>query len=226
VLILDVSHGGDVILTQKELSNFKDLKGKTVGLEKNSMGIHVLSRALGVNDMQIEDINLKIVEGYEHINAFDNQKVDGIVTYEPMRTKLLKKGANEVFNSKQMPNEIIDVLIVRKAFLETHIKQVTQLIEGWYKSLAFYKEHPEKSRLIFSQRLNLDTQGVKNAFNSILIPSKQENLEFFTPNDPSVLKIAKDIETLMLKNNYLQDSINTQSLLDYDRSLLSDMNRE
>ncbi len=46
VLVMDVSHGGDVILGQAGLQDMRDLKGKRVGFEDTALGAYVLARAL------------------------------------------------------------------------------------------------------------------------------------------------------------------------------------
>ncbi len=226
VLIMDVSHGGDVIISQKDLPQFQDLKGKTVGLEKSAMGIQVLARSLEVNHMTLQDIKVKMLEGFEHERAFKEKKIDALVTYEPIRSKLLQQGAQEVFTSKEMPNEIIDVLIIRKEYLETHLEEIAELTDKWYQALAFYKEHPKESKLIFSKRLNLNAKDLDSVFEGLIIPSRQQNLEFFNPSVPSLITISKEMEKLMIKNKYLKKSIDIESLIDYDRSLFIRSDKE
>jgi len=219
VLILDVSHGGDVLLSQESITHFQALKGKTIGVEKSAMGLQVLARALEVNHMQANDIKIRTFEGYEHEQAFKNQDIDALVTYEPIRSKLLQNGAHELFTSKEMPNEIVDVLIVREEYLKTHLKPIAELIDKWYRSLAYYQQHPKKSHKIFTRRLNLKEEDIDDVFRGLLIPNKQENLEFFKPSAPSIITISKDIVKLMRTNGYVHSDIKVESLIDYDRSL-------
>ena len=223
ILVLDISNGGDVIISQKGLTKFEALKGKTVGLENSTMGLHVLSRALTINNMRIEDIKIKKYEGYEHEKAFEERSVDAIVTYEPMRSVMLNSGAHELFSSKQMPDEIIDVLIVREEYLSKHPKQIKNLITNWYKTLKFYEDYPIESDKFFAKRLKLNQKDVKETFETIILPTISENFDFLNTENAQLLKISEDIEQLMLNNKQVEDKADVGALLDYDLSLIYDI---
>jgi NitT/TauT family transport system substrate-binding protein len=41
-------------------------------------------------------------------------EIDAAVTFEPMRSRLKAAGARVVFSSASLPNEILDVLVIRQ----------------------------------------------------------------------------------------------------------------
>ena len=225
VLVLDISYGGDVILTQNMHKNLGSLKGKTIGLENTSMGIHLLSRALEKNGMTLKDVKMKTFEGYEHEKAFKNKEVDAVVTYEPMRSTLMKYGANEVFTSKEMPNEIIDVLIVQNDYLKKHPKQVKNLINNWYKTLEYYKSNQEESNIFLSKRLKLNPKDVPSAFHGLILPTKQENLKLLNSKDSQIIKVSKTIEKLTSPDKAQSNECQVEILLDYDLSTIYDIEK-
>jgi len=224
VLVFDVSNGGDVIISQNRFLHFKDLYGKTIGLEKSTMGLHVLSKALKINDMKIGDVKIKKFEGYEHERAFEKRELDAIVTYEPMRSRMLKEGANEVFSSKEMPNEIIDVLIIRDEYLNKHPKQIKKLIVDWYRTLEYYKANIVESNTFFAKRLKLDPKDVNGSFDTLILPSKEENIKLLNEGEtPFLLKVSANIEGLMFADRLIDKELPIDSLLDYDLSKLYDI---
>ena len=224
ILVMDISNGGDVIISQNEYKNLHDLKGKTVGIENSAMGIQVLSRALDKYDMNIDDVIMKRYDGYEHQKAYKEKKIDAIVTYEPMRTQMLNEGSNEIFTSKEMPNEILDVLVVRKKYLDTHTKQIKRLIDNWYKSLKYKNENRIETNNFFAKRLKIQAKEVDGAFEGLILPTRNENIDFFNNKDPYILKVAKNIELLMLNNGFIDKTLDVNNLLDYDISSLYELN--
>ena len=117
VLVLDISHGADVILAQPAISSLRDLKGKRVGLESTALGAYVLTRALQTAGMRQDDVRKISLEVDEHEQAFKKGRVDAVVTFEPVRTRLMASGARQLFDSSMLPGEIVDVLVVRRTLL-------------------------------------------------------------------------------------------------------------
>ena len=91
----------------------RDLKGKSVAVESGALGAFVLSRALALNGMQASDVNVVHLESNEQPGAFEKGQVDGAVTFDPYRAQFLRAGAATLFDSTQIPGEIVDLLAVR-----------------------------------------------------------------------------------------------------------------
>ncbi len=83
VLVLDVSHGADVILGRPGFARFEDLRGRRVGYEATALGAYMLARALEMHGMAAADVIPVAVQADEHERAFREDRVDAIVTFEP-----------------------------------------------------------------------------------------------------------------------------------------------
>ena len=118
VTVLDISHGGDVILAHPEIETFGDLRGRRVGVEGGALGAYVLSRALQVHALTPADITIVQMDASEHEHGFADGAVDAVVTFEPMRTRLRAQGARQIFSSVEIPGEIVDVLVVHESVLK------------------------------------------------------------------------------------------------------------
>ena len=110
---VDISHGADVVVGRKGLKTMRDLQGKSVAVESSALGAFVLSRALTLNGMQAGDVNVVHLESNEQTSAFEKGQVDGAVTFDPYRAQFLQAGATTLFDSTQIPGEIVDLLAVR-----------------------------------------------------------------------------------------------------------------
>src|SRR5689334_6844582 len=89
ILVVDVSHGADVVVGRQNMQTMRDLKGKSVAVESSALGAFVLSRALTINGMQASDVNVVHLESNEQPKAFEKGDVDGAVTFDPYRAQLI-----------------------------------------------------------------------------------------------------------------------------------------
>jgi len=130
VLVVDVSHGADVVVGRSGMRTMRDLKGKSVAVESSALGAFVLSRALAVNGMQASDVNVVHLESNEQAAAFEKGQVDGAVTFDPFRAQFLRAGASPLFDSTQIPGEIVDLLALRASVVDKQPKAVAALLDG------------------------------------------------------------------------------------------------
>src|SRR5438067_3030562 len=132
ILVVDVSHGADVVVGRPGMRTMRDLKGKSVAVESSALGAFVLSRALALNGMQASDVNVVHLESNEQADAFANGTVDGAVTFDPYRAQFLRAGATTLFDSTQIPGEIVDLLAVRATVFDKKPRAIQQLLSGWF----------------------------------------------------------------------------------------------
>ena len=204
VLVLDISNGGDAIIGQANINNLSDLQGKLIGVEGNTVGLYMLHRGLDTTELSDKNFKTTFIGASDHLHAFLTHQVDAIVTFEPTRSKLLEQGGHLLFDSSQIPNEIIDVLVVRSNYLKKHANTVQQLIYAWYDALAYFNNHPQESAKIMSARLNLNTVEILNAFKRIILPDANRNRQLLqTKPQPELYKTAKKMAKFMEQHQLL-----------------------
>ncbi len=175
VLVLDVSNGADVIMAKPEIDSIKALKGRRVGIENAALGAYVISRALMLNQMQLSDIEVVPVDVSEHEAAFKSGSVDAVVTFEPVRTKLLDFGAKEIFNSQAIPGEIVDVLVVRREYLLAHPTRLKKLTRGWFKAVNYMAKSPQDAAKLIAKRLKIEPAQVLESYEGLMLADKSIN---------------------------------------------------
>jgi NitT/TauT family transport system substrate-binding protein len=214
VLVLDISNGGDVILAQPTLSGLRDLKGKQVGLEASALGAYVLTRALQTVNLTPNDVRPVSLEVSEHERAFKDRRVDAVVTFEPVRTKLLKAGARQLFDSSRIPGEIVDVLVVRRTFLEQHRAQINQLVRSWFKSLDFIQKERSRAASLMAPRERITADDFQKALLGLHIPDIAENRSMLTGPAPTLIPPAQQLGRVMLANRLIERSPELKGLFD------------
>ncbi len=176
VLVCDFSNGGDAILASSGIESMEQLKGMRVGLESSVLGSYLLSRGLERNGMVLDDVERHYIKIGDHKRAMQRGEVDALVTFEPVRSELLSSGSRELFSSREIPHEIVDVLAVRKSYAEQYPQRVEEIIVGWYLALDFISAQPQAAAEIIGRRLHQQPSEVLQGLSTIQFPSRLETL--------------------------------------------------
>ncbi len=212
VLIFDISNGSDAIIGQSTIKSFSELKGKVVGLESSALGAYMLTRALETFNMSLDDIRVKHLNVEEHDKAFVKNEVDAVVSFEPVKSRLKKSGGHILFDSSQIPNEIIDVLIVRQSYLENNNANVQQLINAWFTSLSYIEQYPEQAMKLLNMRMKLPASALIHTFDGLVLGNAAINIRLLQ-NKVEILSLSEKLMAVMLKKGLLQSSFEINILL-------------
>jgi len=209
--VLDTSKGGDVIITKNGISSMQELKGKSLGFEYTALGAYIVSRALEINKMKHNDLILVPLEFSEHENAFKEGKVDAVVTFEPVRSYLLEKGGTEVFSTKEIPGEIVDVLVVSKSLIKKRKESLNQILLGWQKAQNYLIEDTQQAAIEIAARYKFTPKEFVSSLDGLALPTAKENISIFKESLPSVIK---QLQKVMLTKNLIDREVDTADLVD------------
>lgn len=142
----DFSNGNDGIVI-KNGNSVKDLKGRDVKLVELSVSHYLLSRALEKNGMNERDLNVINTSDADIASVFLSEKNGAAVTWNPpLQVVRNTKNANLIFDSSEIPEEIMDILIVKTNSDEKFKKAITG---AWYELMEkLSSRDSEASRLI------------------------------------------------------------------------------
>ncbi|HVY05512.1 MAG TPA: ABC transporter substrate-binding protein [Burkholderiales bacterium] len=213
VLIVDVSNGADVVVGRTGMRTMKDLRGKRVAVESGALGAFVLSRALKLNGMQASDVSIVHLESNEHPAAFKQGGVDGAVTFDPYRSQMLDFGAHTVFDSTQIPGEIVDLLAVRASVLEKNPKAVQAVLAQWFRATDYLARNPKDAAERMAVREQITGEQFLQALKGLKIPSRADNLVMLAGEHPGLAISARQLMTLMVDAKLLRNPIDIDGLL-------------
>jgi len=213
ILIVDVSHGADVVVGRGGMKTMHDLKGKSVAVESSALGAFVLSRALAVNGMQASDVNVVHLESNEQPSAFEKGQVDGAVTFDPFRAQFLKAGGSVLFDSTQIPGEIVDLLAVRADVFEKKPKAIQSLLAGWFDAIDYVNSNPGDAAKRMGIRQQTSGEQFLEAQKGLHIPSREENLRMLGGSSPELAVTGRRLMALMLQAKLLRGEVKIESLL-------------
>jgi NitT/TauT family transport system substrate-binding protein len=143
VLIGDYSNGNDALLTRNGVQ-MKDLAGKKMLLVQKTVSEYLFDRAMTMNGLraQIKQVRLINTSDSDIAAGFlGDSSAAAVVTWKPMVSQIVKqKGVVSLFNSSQIPGEILDLMVVRTDVLArpdgAGQRFAKALTGAWYEVLA------------------------------------------------------------------------------------------
>jgi len=213
ILVVDVSHGADAVVGRPGMRTMKDLKGKRVAVESGALGAFVLSRALALNGMHASDVKVVQLESNEQPSAFEKGQVDGAVTFDPYRVQLLRAGATTLFDSTQIPGEIVDLLAVRATVLDKQPKAIQAMLAGWFRAIDYLKREPKDAAQRMGIRQQTTGEQFLKALQGLRIPSRGENLRMLGGSTPELAATGRRLMALMLEARLLRAGLEIEGVL-------------
>src|SRR5947209_8238323 len=116
ILVGDYSNGNDALLV---LGGFqlKDLAGNKMLLAEKTVSEYLFDRAMTINSLrdQIKRVRMINTSDSDIATAFTGDaSANAVVTWKPMVSQIAKQqGVTSLFNSSQIPGEILDLTVVR-----------------------------------------------------------------------------------------------------------------
>jgi NitT/TauT family transport system substrate-binding protein len=213
VLVVDVSHGADVVVGRPGRRSMRDLAGRAVAVEGGALGAFVLSRALALAGMQAGDVKVVHLESNEQPGAFERGLVDGAVTFDPYRSQLLRAGARTLFDSTQIPGEIVDLLAVRADVVETRPQAIQSLLGGWFAAIDYMRGDPRDAARRMGIRQQTSGEQFLEAQRGLHVPTREENLKMLGGPAPELAVTGRRLMALMLEAKLLRTELKIEDLL-------------
>lgn len=204
VAVLDVSAGADVLIARPGIMRLSDLKGRRIGYESGALGALMLTEILRAAGLKKEDIKLVSLSIDKQRDAWESDHVDAVITYEPVASKLLKLGAVKLFDSRQIPNTIVDVLAIRNDVLDSsHAAAVRHLLSAHFRAVEYLGQKPHYAASRMTMRMGLSEGEVLLSFKGLLLPNVANNRRILTGSPPPLLGAASNISLLMVGEGLL-----------------------
>jgi NitT/TauT family transport system substrate-binding protein len=136
LIVGDFSNGNDAVVL-KGKQDLKAIQGQQVHLVELSVSHYLLARGLESVGLAEKDITVVNVSDSDIVGAFGTDSVTASTLWNPQLSEVLKMpGANKVFDSSQIPGEIIDLMVVNTKVLEENPAFGKALVGAWYEALA------------------------------------------------------------------------------------------
>jgi NitT/TauT family transport system substrate-binding protein len=136
VIVGDFSAGNDAVIL-KDGATLAEIAGRDVNLVEFSVSHYLLARALETAGMSERDVKVVNTADPDMVGAFQTADVTAMVTWNPMVSEIAAlPGATSVFDSAQIPGEIIDLMVANTEVLADNPDFGKALAGIWYETVA------------------------------------------------------------------------------------------
>ncbi len=136
LVVGDFSNGNDGVVLKGKTS-LKDIKGQKVNLVQLSVSHYLLARGLSTVGLSEKDITVVNTSDADMVAVYGSKDVSAAVTWNPLLSEIKAlPGSHEVFNSSQIPGEIIDLMVVNTDILKKNPAFGKALTGAWYEIMA------------------------------------------------------------------------------------------
>lgn len=203
VAVLDESAGADVVMGHASLKSAAAVKASRVAREASALNRLLLQRWLATLGLQEQDIGVVTLEASQHLPALQAGRVDAAVSYEPLAAQMREAGFVSLFDTRQMPGEIVDVLVVTPAALRERPDDVDALLRAWNAGLAAYQADPAAAAAVLAPGTGLSVADYQRT---------QAGLHPFTPLE-SLQQLTGEPAPLQRSGEQLAASLQSMGLL-------------
>jgi NitT/TauT family transport system substrate-binding protein len=216
VLVFNISAGADMLLTRAPLKSLSELRGKRLAVEQSSVGELLLSEILQKAGLATQDVTLVPLSVERHIEGWKQNVFDAVITYEPVATELLNLGASRLFDTRQLPDTVVDVLAVRTDALVTHGTAIRHLIACHFKALDHLTRNPQDTAYRMSRHLKVSAEQVLPAFKGLVLPNAVSNHRLLAGEQPTLLLTARKLSEVMSRSGLLKQPDSLDGLIRAD----------
>ena len=144
LIVGDFSDGNDAVIVKGD-GDLASLAGKPVNLVELSVSHYLLARALDSVGLTEADLGGVInTSDADMIAAFATSDVEAVVTWNPLVSSILEDpNATKLFDSSDIPGEIIDLMVVNTETLEANPDFGKALVGAWYELMAIMESGDE-----------------------------------------------------------------------------------
>ncbi len=147
LIIGDFSNGNDGIVLKGEKKTLADLKGQNVNLVELSVSHYLLARGLERAKLTEKDLKVVNTSDADLVAAFATDDVTAVATWNPLLAEIeATPGVTKVFDSSQIPGEIIDLMVVNSDTLKDNPELGKALTGAWYEIMTIMKTDNAKGK--------------------------------------------------------------------------------
>lgn len=157
IVCTNQSAGADGIVARAGIERLADLRGRRIGIPKDSYSDYICTTLLQRERIAGSDVTRVDVQGEKAPAALAGGQVDAVITWEPFLSEAAKlAGARRIWDSSQLPGISPAGLTVRRTLLEERPAEVQALVRVWARATDFLLQHPDEACAIIA-RVNRKT---------------------------------------------------------------------
>jgi NitT/TauT family transport system substrate-binding protein len=219
VAVLSASAGADVVVARPDIRNPAQLRGQRLAVEKTTVGALMLQRLLQAGGLQPHEVDIRNMEASQHLAALRSGRVDAAVTFEPLAGAMRAEGFAGIFDSRQMPGDIVDVLAVHARVQAQRPGQVEAAVLGWQRGLQALQREPQLSAQVLAVGVDLRPADYLATLKGLKFYSVPESLALLSGRPRTLGQQSEGLALTLQLMGLLKDTPDWGRLIDEDWAL-------
>lgn len=137
LIVGDFSNGNDGVVLKGANKTLKDIKGQKVNLVELSVSHYLLARGLETVGLKEADVKVMNTSDADMVAIYGTKDVTAVTTWNPLLSEILAQpNSTKVFDSSQIPGEIMDLMVVNTKTLKKNPALGKALVGAWYEIMG------------------------------------------------------------------------------------------
>jgi NitT/TauT family transport system substrate-binding protein len=214
VSVLDYSFGADAAMAVPAVRTLADLKGRRVAVGSFAVGGGMLlTRMLELAGLTREQVIVEVIPEDQHEIAYRQGRIDVFMTYEPFKGRLAALGAHSIFDSRSLPRQIVDLMVVREEAFQSRPDDVCELVRQRQRAADYLRRQPGDGNARVARRLGMPPQDFARMLDGLVLPSAEENLHMLAGAQPELVEHAQRVDELMASFEHWQQPVDVRGHL-------------
>ena len=214
VAVLDASTGGDVVMAAPRIATPAQLQGEFIAVEDSAVGALLLQRMLQKAGLSRADVKVTNLEVAQHLSALQSGEVAAAVSYEPLASAMETAGFRRIFDSRQTPDEILDVLVVRADVLQQRPQAVDALLNAWYAGLHVFQLDTPGAAQSLALGTDLSPSAYEVVLGGLAFYSRDDSAQELTGNPPALVAKGQVVADTLAAIGLIRTTPRWENLID------------
>ncbi|MBI5035376.1 MAG: NrtA/SsuA/CpmA family ABC transporter substrate-binding protein [Chloroflexi bacterium] len=204
----------DFIVARKDrgIAKIADLKGKRIGVARQTIAEFYLGRALNLQGINIQEVTLVDVKPAQFVNAMTSGQVDAIIAWQPYVHQILaQKNIDLISWNAHSRQAAYSILIARREWIKQHSDTVQRFLKSLAAAEDYLIHNPNQAKAIVRQRLNYDETYMVSVWSQHQIVLALEQSLVIAMKDEGRWMIQNQLTTVKELPNFL-DYVNEDLL--------------
>lgn len=207
VLVFDVSAGADMLLAREDIGNIRELRGHRVGVEGSAIGAMLLERILEAGGLTRGDIEVVDLPINAQLAAWQDGRIDAVVTYEPTASHIEAAGGVRLIDSRSFPDSIFDVLAIRRDRLDGCRGTLRELTAAHFRALDHLRLNRQDAIYRIGHVQRIPPQTVRRALGGVLLPDRTANARYLA-HESGLVAAARELHEQLYPDHSPGDVVN------------------
>ncbi|TNF58012.1 MAG: hypothetical protein EP306_14040 [Burkholderiales bacterium] len=213
VAVLDMSDGADVVLASPRVS-LPMLRGQTILAEPSTVSALMLRGLLEAAGLERGDVTVLPLEATHHLPALRSGRALAAVSYEPLATRLRKEGFVTVYDSRRLPGQIMDVLVVREQHLTQRGADVDAMLLAWSAGLARLLSEPVSAAGWLAPSLDMSPQEYLDTLAGLRFMTPADSLAHLSGATAPIHREGRQLMELMRQEGLIRNEMVIADIVD------------